>query len=84
MFSPTKILNALFDFLIPRFIDGELTCPPIKIGISGQAALIPILAIWTIGIWMIIATEFATMPYITIHSIALHGFILAIISAEKN
>jgi len=49
MYSPNKILNPLFDFLIPRFIDGKLTCPPIKIGISGHAALIPILAIWAIG-----------------------------------
>jgi hypothetical protein len=49
MFSPTPIRNPLFDYLIPRFIAGKLTCPPIKIGISGHAALIPIFAIWAAG-----------------------------------
>ncbi len=49
MFSPDKILNPLFDFLIPRFLDGKLTCLLNKIGIQAHAALIPILVIWTIG-----------------------------------
>lgn len=51
MFSPTKFKNPLFDLLIPKFIDGKLTCSLIKLGISGSghASLVPILAIWTIG-----------------------------------
>ncbi|MGV7223151.1 MAG: hypothetical protein ACQ9MH_16670 [Nitrospinales bacterium] len=49
MFSPSKIQNPLFDFLIPRFLDEKLTCSPFKIGISGHAALIPIFAFWAIG-----------------------------------
>jgi len=49
MVSPGKIQNPLFDFLIPRFLDGKLTCLLNKIGIPGYSALIPILAIWAIG-----------------------------------
>jgi hypothetical protein len=55
MFSPTNILNPLFDFLIPRFLDGKLTCLGRltfylnKIGVQAHTALIPILVIWTIG-----------------------------------
>jgi hypothetical protein len=49
MFSPSGIQNPLFYFLIPRFLDGKLTCLVKYIGIRGHRALIPIIAIWAIG-----------------------------------
>jgi hypothetical protein len=49
MFSPNNVQNPLFDFLIPRFLDGKWTCLLNIIGIKAHAALVPILVIWAIG-----------------------------------
>ena len=56
IFSPDNFQNPLFDYLIPRFIDGKLTCSLsfLKIKIPGHLALIPILAIWTIGLILVL------------------------------
>ena len=49
MMSPNKYPNPLFDFLIPRFLDGKLNSILNKLGITGPVTLIPILAFWAIS-----------------------------------
>jgi hypothetical protein len=49
MMSPNEFQNPLFDFLIPRFLDGKLTSMFNKIGITGHVTLIPLLTFWLIS-----------------------------------
>jgi hypothetical protein len=48
MFSPDKYQNPLFDYLIPKFIEGKLNFSPMIKGLGGRVALIPIIGIWAL------------------------------------
>ena len=49
MMSPYQFQNPLFDFLIPRFLDGNLNSIFNRIGISSHVSLMPLFIIWIIG-----------------------------------
>lgn len=49
MFSPDNFQNPLFNFLIPNFFNGKLTCVVNEIGITKHASLLPIFTILTMG-----------------------------------
>lgn len=49
MMSPYQFQNPLFDFLIPRFLAGNLTSVLNRIGVPGPLSLMPIFAFWIIG-----------------------------------
>lgn len=51
--SPTDYADPLFEYLLPRFVAGDIHTASLALGIHGLTGLLPVFAVWLAAAWML-------------------------------